>query len=83
MGPPAEKSFVTHLLGLKEKLETGVIKSLTWDDTRDMTADGHTKDAISQNLLGQIAAGRLERKHPVEELRLYDLSLPRSATAGE
>ena len=53
----AEKSFITHLLWLKDKLQAGVIKQLVWKDTRDMTADGHTKGSISRDALRNLCRG--------------------------
>ena len=45
---PAEKNFIVHLMWLKDKLSRGVIRKLIWTDTRDMTADGHTKGSIKR-----------------------------------
>ena len=49
MKPPAEKSFFTHLLWLRQKLEAGVFEKLRWCDTRDMTGDGHTKGSVPRD----------------------------------
>ena len=81
--PPAEKSFIVHLLWLKEKLELGVITRLTWVDTRDMTSDGHTKGSVPRTLIRQIASGELKRTYPVEELQLCHESAGHVQTAGE
>ena len=51
MKNPAEKNFIVHLLWLKNKLENCVIKKLIWTDTRDMTADGHTKGSIRRTAI--------------------------------
>ena len=48
MKNPAEKNFIVHLMWLKNMLENGVIQALIWTDTRDMTADGHTKGTIKR-----------------------------------
>ena len=69
--PPAEKSFITHLLWLKDKLTAGVLRRLTWCDTRDMTSDGHTKGSISRDALRALAAGTRTITHPTESLELY------------
>ena len=45
--PPAEKSLVCHPLWLKELLNRGVLRELRWVDTRDMTADAHTKGSLA------------------------------------
>ena len=39
----AEKTLLGHVTYLREKFEKGVIQKIQWCDTRDMTADGHTK----------------------------------------
>ena len=38
MGGPAEQSLYGHLLWLRELLDTGVLRKVTWTDTRDMGA---------------------------------------------
>merc|ERR1711933_355046 len=67
MKPPAEKSFYFHLLWMRWKLETGAIRALVWRDTRDMTADGHTKGSISRKALRTLTTGQCEQQH--EEYR--------------
>ena len=72
MKNPAEKNFIAHLLWLKNKLENGVIKQLTWTDTRDMTADGHTKGSIKRTAIHNLMNGSLTVQHKRESLTLYN-----------
>jgi hypothetical protein len=54
---PAYKNFIVHLMWLKDKSATGVIDALIWTDTRDMTADGHTKGSIKRTALHALMDG--------------------------
>ena len=72
MKNPAEKNFIVHLLWLKNKLENGVIKKLIWTDTRDMTADGHTKGSIRRTAIHALMNGSMSIQHKREELILYN-----------
>ena len=65
---PAEKNWLVHLLWLREKIERGVLTDLWWFDTRDMTADGHTKGSIRRNAIREVAAGSVTRQHPFKKL---------------
>ena len=71
--PPAERSFIVHLLWLREKILRGVIRRLTWCDTRDMTSDGHTKGSVSRDAIRKLAAGRLQRQFATESLTADDI----------
>ena len=48
MKQPSEKSFICHLSWLAEKLKNNVVNILVWKDTRDITADPHTKGSASR-----------------------------------
>ena len=48
-------------------LALGIISGVQWCDTRDMTADGHTKGCIDRELLLEVMQGRQSFKHPVKE----------------
>ena len=66
----SRKNILIHLLWLKDKLENNVVNSLIWCDTRDMTADGHTKGKIPRTLIHEIMNGTLTINHPREILTL-------------
>ena len=39
-------------------MERGIVHCVQWCDTRDMTADGHTKGSIDRALIYQVMDGR-------------------------
>ena len=87
---PAEKSFMTHLLWLRQKLEMGVLSQLRFIDTRDMTADGHTKGSINRSALRSLCAGILIQNHSdsmeilsYEHLKKVSCGYLRADTEGE
>ena len=45
---PAERTLLGHISWLREAIQLGLIDKLCWCDTRDMTADGHTKGSIDR-----------------------------------
>ena len=40
---PTEKTLLGHVAWLRQLMNRGLIWEIQWCDTRDMTADGHTK----------------------------------------
>jgi len=66
--PPAEQSFLLNLLWLKNLLQERTVHSLSWCDTRDMSADGHTKGSISRELLIALIGGILKVNHERKSL---------------
>ena len=56
---PAEKSLLTHVQYVRECLDLHVLAYLLWIDTRDMTADGLTKGAVSRDLLHTLMDGTM------------------------
>ena len=69
--PPAEKSFLCHLLWMRQKLEQGAVNRLLWTDTRDITADPRTKGAASRKPSHEICSGVYFQRHASAELVLY------------
>ena len=63
---PAEKTLLGHVMYLREKLEKGVIQKIQWCDTRDMTADGHTKGCVDRKLLLDLMDRKQTFTHPVK-----------------
>ena len=51
---PAGSSLKLHLLSVRNRMESGIIRRLHWVDTRDMLADGLTKGGIDKQLLHQV-----------------------------
>ena len=61
--PPAEHSLLPHVLWLRDLLCLGQLRSLAWEDTRDMSADGLTKGSIKRSALHAVASGSRQRVH--------------------
>ena len=72
--PPAEKSFLCHLLWIRDKLVQGALERLVWKDTRDITADPHTKGSAPRVPLHALASGQLIQQHAAAELMLRGTS---------
>ena len=66
---PQENSFLLNLLWLADHLRSGLIRSLSWTDTRDMLADGMTKGAIDRKDLHEVMAGNIRILH--DTIRLW------------
>ena len=52
---PAESSLKLHLLSVRNRMETRVIRKFHWVDARDMLADGLTKGGIDRELLHNVS----------------------------
>jgi chaperone required for assembly of F1-ATPase len=64
---PAEKTLLGHVCWLRELLQLRLIEVLQWCDTRDMTADGHTKGCIDRQTLLEVMKGHQSYKHEVKK----------------
>ena len=60
---PTEKTLIGQVAWLREMIDLDLIHNVCWCDTRDMTADGHTKGAIDRQLLLQLTDGRHNFKY--------------------
>ncbi len=67
---PSEKSLALHLFWLRELLTRQVLNELKWCDTRDMTADGHTKGSVNRNALLQLMKGSFAYKHATQSTKV-------------
>ena len=65
---PQEKSFLLNLLWLADHTRTGVLKTLSWSDTRDMLAEGLTKGSIDRALLHKACDGYRALVHEMETI---------------
>ena len=63
---PTEKSLLGHVAWIREMMALGIIENVQWCDTRDMTADGHTKGSIDRQLLLEVMAGKQQYRHGVK-----------------
>eukprot|EP00959_Pyramimonas_sp_CCMP1952_P066467 1387723-Pyramimonas_sp.AAC.1 len=50
---PTECTLLGHISWIRQMMERGIVQSIQWCDTRDMTADGHTKRSIDREMLLQ------------------------------
>ena len=48
---PAEASLKLHLISVRSRLESGLIRKLWWADTRDMLADALTKGGVDRAII--------------------------------
>jgi hypothetical protein len=64
---PAEKTLLGHVSWIREALQLGILKRIRWCDTRDMTADGHTKGCIDRVLLLSVMCGHQRFNHEVKD----------------
>jgi len=63
---PTEKTLLGHVCWLRELLQLRLIETIQWCDTRDMTADGHTKGSIDRQLLLEVMSGKQQYRHEVK-----------------
>ena len=68
---PAEKTLLGQVMWIRELLQLGLIESLQWCDTRDMTADGHTKGSIDREMLLDLMKGKQVYRHDVKKYAPY------------
>lgn len=68
---PTEKSLLGHVSWVRELLAAGIVDNIQWCDTRDMTADGHTKGSIDRAGLIEVMSGRQRYSHDTKEYRPY------------
>ena len=64
---PSEKSTALHLFWLRELIRKQIVSGIRWCDTRDMTADGHTKGNVSRQHLLDLVVGRFECRYAVQD----------------
>ena len=63
---PAEKGLLSHVQFLRELLDSHVLGSLLWVDTRDMLSDGMTKGAVDRAALHEVMSGVQRIVHAVK-----------------
>ena len=74
---PSEKSLLSHVQFMRELLDTGVLKAISWTDTRDMAADGLTKGTVDRAALHEIMSGFMTYKH---EHKIWQSNLSKSTS---
>ena len=68
---PTEKSLRGHVSWVRELLAAGIVDNIQWCDTRDITADGHTKGSIDRAGLIEVMSGKQKYNHATKEYRPY------------
>ena len=68
---PAEKTLLGYVSRIRALLQLKVIEAIQWCDTRDMTADGHTKGCIERDLHLEVMSGHQAYKHDVKRYSPY------------
>jgi hypothetical protein len=68
---PTERTLLGHVSWVREMLKLKLIEAIQWCDTRDMTADGHTKGSIERNLLLDLMIGKQKYQHEVKRYSPY------------
>ena len=56
---PQEAPLRLHLIAVRDRLTRGLIRSISWTDTRDMVADALTKGGVDRALIMQVMNGKL------------------------
>jgi hypothetical protein len=57
---PQESSLKTHLITIRDRLCRGLVRSVSWTDTRDMIADCLTKGGIDRAMMHAAMLGRVK-----------------------
>ena len=79
---PTESTLLGHISWIRQMMSNGVVHGIQWCDTRDMTADGHTKGSIDRDLILQAMAGQQTFKHEVKRYSPYRSSPTAGGTAN-
>ena len=62
---PQESSLKVHLIAIRDRLQRGLLRSISWTDTRDMLADALTKGGIDRGMIQSAMQGRLRMCHDI------------------
>ena len=63
---PAERSLLIHLQWVRELLDTHVLHTLAWCDTRDMVSDALTKGSVDRARVHAVMGGELVVEFPAK-----------------
>ena len=64
---PTEKNLAVQLFWLRQMLDLQLITTFKWCDTRDMSADAHTKGSIPPDAILAFISGHFKYVHPTKE----------------
>ena len=59
-------------------MDRGLIWEIQWCDTRDMTADDHTKGSIDRALLYEVMNGKQAFNHAVKKYKPFRAALDKT-----
>ena len=76
---PQEKGLAVHLFWLRELLDHGLLNVLRWTDTRDMTADCHTKGSIDRKAILALMNGEFAYQHPFKDFTPHEAKQAKQA----
>ena len=60
---PSEQSLKVHLITIRDRLLRGLLRTISWTDTRDMVADALTKGTIERTMIEDVMKGGLKIQH--------------------
>eukprot|EP00959_Pyramimonas_sp_CCMP1952_P144422 3023287-Pyramimonas_sp.AAC.1 len=63
-------------------MERGIVDSIQWCDTRDMTADGHTNGSIDRDMILQVMGGTQTFKRDLKRHAPYRAGQTSSSDAA-
>ena len=64
---PTERTLLGHISWIRELMDIGIVHNVQWCDTRDMSADGHTKGCIDRDGLLEVMSGTQSFKYDVKQ----------------
>ena len=67
--PPAEKSLLVQLQWVRELLDSHILHTLAWCDTRDMISDALTKGSVDRARIHAAMDGKLIIEFPAKTWR--------------
>ena len=68
---PTERTLLGHISWIRELMDIGIVHNVQWCDTRDMTADGHTKGSIDRDGLLEVMSGTQSFRYDVKQFVPY------------
>ena len=63
---PTEPTLLGHIAWIRELLQIGIVTHIQWCDTRDTTADWHTKGTIDRTLILRAMNGQQSYDHEIK-----------------
>eukprot|EP00959_Pyramimonas_sp_CCMP1952_P209594 4385179-Pyramimonas_sp.AAC.1 len=64
---PTERTLLGQISWIRGLMDIGIVHHVQWCDTRDMTANGHTKGSIDRELLLEVMSGTQSFKYDLKQ----------------